>query len=62
MIQYDFNIFSKYRWYDMVLCQFTRIIDKFIENKVYYNKRYSVDGKVFYYDRIYIMNGKKYIK
>ena len=26
---YDFNIFSKYRWYDMVLCQFTRIIDNY---------------------------------
>lgn len=58
--EYSFNMESEYRWYDMVLCEFTKIKKNY--NKVYFNKRYSLDGKVFYYDRIYIMNGKKYIR
>ncbi len=57
--EYSFDSESEYRWYDMLLCEFTKIKNTY--NKVYFNKRYSLDGKVFYYDRIYIMNGKKYI-
>ena len=48
-------------WYEMIKCNFTDI--KFVElkNYIYYNRKYSLDGKTFLNDKIYIMNGKKFI-
>ena len=57
-----FNNISNNRWYDMIKCNFTDIKFTEIENYIYYNRKYSLDGKTFLNNKIYIMNGRKYIK
>ena len=57
-----FNNISNNRWYDMIKCNFTDIKFVEIKNYIYYNRKYSLDGRQFYYNKLYILNRKKYIK
>ena len=60
--EYEFDKTSDHQWYDMIKCNFTDIKFTEIENYIYYNRKYSLDGKTFLNNKIYIMNGRKYIK
>ena len=57
-----FNNISNNMWYDMIKCNFIDIKFVEIKNYIYYNRKYSLDGRQFYYNNIYILNWKKYIK
>ena len=46
----------------MIKCNFTDIKFVEIKNYIYYNRKYSLDGRQFYYNKLYILNRKKYIK
>lgn len=57
-----FNKYSEYRWYDMEIYIFTRI--KEIRYKKSNNNIYNIDGIIMnnMNSRIYIYNGKKFIR
>ena len=60
--EYEFDKISDHQWYDMIKCNFTDIKFVEIKNYIYYNRKYSLDGRQFYYNKLYILNRKKYIK
>jgi hypothetical protein len=45
----------------MKLCEFTDNIKNINKNNIFFNKKYSLEGKLFYQNKLYIMNGRKYI-
>ena len=57
-----FDKYTKYRWYNMEICIFTKI--KEIRYKKSNNNIYNIDGIIMNYmnSRIYIYNGKKFIR